>query len=648
MKTQLLKNQLVVWGGVSHLNLPLSLFFLFLSMFWFQNSYCTPVTISSDATWDNLSGPTTPPANYTDGVIITNNATLTINNITLTFGSGKAIIVEVGSHLDLINATLTSGATWLGITATGLGQGSVWVYKEQFNTFPTEDIGDETTWAGELHPDQTWVTINGGGIYYAKIAAESIDGAVIRARDCDFIDCERGLKIGPWYSYTQPKLNACFAMQCIFQWTQIMPGFSSSSFIGIDLEKVQGINIGGCVFENVHTSSYCHFDRGIGVNSVEANFAVSQAGDELCDDGFGCLYNCMDQSPTGSGDDCTFNQLAYGIKAVGNPTSNNLRTGIVHCIFTNNLYSIYIASSKHSIVNLCEFYSIRTGSGGTIGMNDLYTTHTGGNGCDYEPSNTVLKYIETYNSKEVRIKENEFTADDINVTYITIDNSGNSATSISLIKKNDFGNTKSGGVSGSDGVHAIHCKNDNLGLKIQCNDFSDMSRDIFNASGGTLRDQQEGAAQYNNNNYSTNSGSVNIYNDGNDFTVAGPGYFGPPPLLSTGGTGNVTLTDISTPVSCSDNGCEDLTEEELGIKGIKYQTLLFYPNPAQNELYFYNNEIISSKAIVTIYNSIGQVIKTTLLDASGVIDLANIPSGLIYVRISDGNIFYQQAVIKQN
>jgi len=604
--------------------------FLCLSVLLFSNAFAQ-YTLSSDEEWGPLNTPVPPSAE--NGIVIGSHK-LIIHNSSLSMNSATVITLGSGGELVLDGVTLNSSATWIGIQATGSGG-------EQFTTFPTEATGSTTTWAGVLDPNQTAVLITGGLIENAEIAAKSTAGAIIRARNVTFNNCERGIKVETYHSVLDANMNACFAMGCFFLWNQILSGFSSTDFIGIDLAGVTGVNIGGCKFENSDPSSYCHFDRGIGINSLEADFEISEDGNQLCADGFGCLFNCGATSNPNE-----FIGLSNGIKAIGHITNKNLNVVIKKVDFSNILFSILITNSEASVITDCNFLSVRTGPvplSTPIGMNNLYTTHTTLNGCDYVPTTTVIKYIETIDSKKVKIKDSEISADDINVSYITLDNTGSS---LSFIKKTEFNNTKSGGILSSNAVHAIHLKNANTGLQIRCNDFSNMSRDIFTASGSTLGDQKQGSggsATPFGNSFSANTPGavINIFND----ATAGYEIHDPnaSTLLSTGGgnPGVITLVDnLNTPI-CTDQGCKDLAVTQL-----TYKQLQFYPNPFQNEIHFENTEYLSPNIEVHIYNSMGQLIKTTTIGESHTINLDNISQGLIYIRVMLEPAIYQQKLIK--
>ena len=107
------------------------------------------------------------------------------------------------------------------------------------------------------------------------------------------------------------------------------------------------------------------------------------------------------------------------------------------------------------------------------------------------------------------------------------------------------------------------------------------------------------------------------------------------------------------------NDCGDGTEASLAITvcfnvGIEDVTLSnkveVYPNPTLDKFYVTINKTFKNDFKVEVCNNFGQVMQTILKkkgDNKFSVDLANYPTGLYLVRLSDNETYSQCKIVKQ-
>ncbi len=616
------------------------LFFL-LSMFWINNSFAV-LTISSDTDWDN-SGTKNPPTGlggYQEGIVINAGKTLTITNrnglAKLVFNSGVDITLGVGAHLIIDNSTLTTSGTntWVGIIAVGNSS------LEQFTTFPDKSSPYTTAkWSGVLNSSQTQVILtNNTVIKNTEIGIASTLGAIVRTRDSEFNNCQKGITIDSYSSSLQPKINACYMMGTNFLWNTVLSGFNSSNFVGISLTGVSSVNIGGCQFRNDDTNPYCALERGTGILASESEFGVSTEGNRLRDPGNGCIENCMESSPPGTpttGASCQFTNLKTAIKSAGNTSTSNERLGIRDSYFDNNLTCIDITYSQHNVIYKCDFAAVRSN------LNGLYVDHGTNASCPYT-SNKLIEFITTNYAKQVRVVENEFNFDASQCNYIAINRSG---TLKSLIKKNNILNSNSGLGTG-DNVRGIVCYYENPNLWIECNTFQNLTTDLYIYDfATTLRDQNQydNDIHHNSNifdDYSGKSGCFNLINNGTFNALVLPSTY---TWFKTNGGSYPSITFRTDGISCSSDNCNELIEGK--VKKISSETISLYPNPSHNIIYLTLKEGLETNATAILFNSVGQQLDLVKLQSKQ-IDISQVPDGIIYIRIKNGENIYNQKFTK--
>ena len=653
MKKQVLKSRFIkpllqsrkfTIGAVYYRSLTLSFCFLFLSMFWVQTIFGTPVTISSTTTWDSgttlPTGPS-PSPDYREGITVTSNAQFTIDGITLTFNSGKSIAVSSGCILILTGATLTTGFnSWVGIVATGASG------QEQFDVsgFPTNARSNTLAWAGTLNPSQTQIKCTDAIINKAEIGIESITGAIVRTRRGEFNNCKIGIKVGSYSSTSHSDMNACYMMRTKFIWDSNVTGIwtTSPDPIGIYLISVKGVNIGGCEFKNSDGTKYCDFSRGTGILGSNASFTVSQDGDQLCQDpDLGtstndCSVNCL---VSGTPQNCKFEGLTYGINTNGNSSPKEYRLGIRDSEFKDILYSIVNHNAIHVLVYKCSFTATRT----NIGLQYKNKNSPGNSSCDYDP-HFYVQFINNVDASSARVVNNgTLSFDGTEVIYVRMENTENMK---SLFQGNILSNIST--INGSDNVYGLYAIGSNRHLDIKCNTFTNLSTDIYIGQTTTaiLKNQTPTSTSHDDNNFSSTSGNsrINIYNFAGATTFI-LHYDQNDPVPTT--YGNVTVIDKPNANGCSiDNGCEGLTEE-LSVKNSKNSGFEVYPNPAQNVLNFTSGFQQYKNVYAQLYDLVGNKISEIDLTISQQMDVSKLDSGLYFILIQNGSSVYSSKIVIQ-
>lgn len=603
-------------------------------MVWVQNVFGqSPYTLTGDETWG--TGGSSVPLAAANGIVV-GGFELKINSTTVTLNSGKSISVGTGGLLEINSSIITGGLsnTWVGIIATRSGS------LEQFSTFPTDVLNDPVQWAGVLNPNQTQVICTNAEIRKAETGIKSNGGAIVRTRDSEFLNCEKGVVIESYKSLTNPEVNACFFMGTDFNWTTVLSGFSSSDFIGITLSHVRGVNIGGCNFINSDATLYCTLTRGTGIEGIESDFGISTDGDELYDDGIGCSENCF--SSTGDGNPSTFEGITFGVVTNGHHSARRDRIGIRDCSFEDVLFSVDIEFSKHSVIFESSFNANRSA------FASQYEDIANNGSCEFSTA-TVGNFVSINESGAARIVENSFTFDNPDFEYLRMNATGTNGKS--LIQKNNIHNTNSG-IDGADNVIGILSQGNNSNLDIKCNDFDNLSNDIFIATSSTLKNIEENlTGASNQNNWSTVTISnvrINIFNDGANIEIKVQNG-GTLPSKGGANSSNTIRSFTSNVITCDPiDDCNILTDETgVGIKNIKYGLIQVYPNPATNLL---NIELISqinSNANIVIFDLQGKEILNENLNRTMQVDVSTLPAGLFLVKVVNGNNIYTQKLIKR-
>lgn len=102
---------------------------------------------------------------------------------------------------------------------------------------------------------------------------------------------------------------------------------------------------------------------------------------------------------------------------------------------------------------------------------------------------------------------------------------------------------------------------------------------------------------------------------------------------------NAKWSAIKEPTSTYSNTCKN-----LGVDESVFNTVVMYPNPTKGDVYI--NNVSLDKA--TVYNSLGQLVKSFVLDASNTdntINLSGLPKGIYYVYLINGDAASAKKII---
>jgi hypothetical protein len=289
------------------------------------------------------------------GKFIANNSQVTYTSSVGNFGAASVLECSNGTKLKITQGStlkkhLSQQEFWGGIVATN-------VIGTQYSTKPTTTKNDQIAWSGVLNSNVTLVTVDGvSNIRDAKVGIESSNGAIVRTRDANFLNCEKGIYIRNYRAASpDEKLNASYIMKTNFEWTwSPVPSYLTfGSLKHVHLSNVGTINIGGCTFKNnisVVSGRRCFLENGIGIHAQTSDFTLAHDGDQFCDDEIGCPDNCYN---SGTSSDNYFQKLGVGIQFDGNENLSNV-AGIRFAKFDDNYYSIKAQNSSNFAVGYCE------------------------------------------------------------------------------------------------------------------------------------------------------------------------------------------------------------------------------------------------------------------------------------------------------
>jgi|GEM_PF-1047330 hypothetical protein len=587
------------------------------------------VNVTTDTDWytGNL-----PSVAYAGGVTVSPNIKLTITGITLNMNASSPITLGIGSELEIVNCVLQPvGTTWDGIVAHGDG------VSEQYSTFPDPTVKNSTpAWEGVLASTQTSVKLINTSLINAKIGVRSNSGAVVQTRGGDFTNCEVGVKLNTYISKTQPKVNACYFQGTTFEWNNSFNSinglFQPASLRGIWLDGVTSINIGGCIFTNSNTTSFCTNERATGIYAYNSSFTAEYEGDQFCDDDLcdsepNAAKNCL---LSGALNPCQFLKLSYGVDFVGLNNMagfNNNSMVSRHNTFTDNFGSI-----RNNYSNSMGLYDNTFSTTRSV-LNSNFT-NTGCSGSTAYYAGSVIYDVYTENAHQLRILDNVFTSDKNFVEHLKIDNSGRSG-DYSLIKENDFTSTTAG-YDQYENARGILFQRNNQGLDIECNTFVNQGVDIYNTSTSTLDLQPSDGSVVGNTPSSNLTNRLHIQNDGSSFNYR----------VINGGLLVIAAYGGTNPVNPSQNGSivRDCTVECLDAIGKlainEYQSrdeFIVFPNPAATQFNINAKSLnFTGGALLDIIDITGKSVLTMdyLINAPQAVDISNLTSGLYTVKIT--------------
>lgn len=603
-------------------------------LFWatvFYTGYST-VIVQTNTQW-NFQNP--PPQGYEDGILIINGAELTISDITLEFKSNSRITVS-DAKLFLNGATLTTQPNvnqWRGIEAFGLHN------LEQFNVFPTLlQPGNTDDWSGILNPNQVLVKLQGATIEKAKYGVESIQGAIVQARNSFFIDCQEGVWIRPYLSQTNPNMNACFFMDSEFGWTSNPE--SRTDLRGIHLQNVRGVRIGGCVFFNDAPQKFCKEERGIGIFAEDAYFSAATSGNRICfQEGTQCPINCYGNSP-GSGN--FFQNLSVGIKVIGNVY--NPKFEIRKSLFFFNLTQVEVYKASDFVIFDNTFSQHRANFFGIFDSD-----------CEEITLDYHIRMLKIEESKNFNIYGNTFDYESTNPPIKPI-----KLTSIQLTNSSGVGEIKSNFINNgqidivaTDNVFGIRCIGQNNLVGIFCNKFKNQGTDIKidpnSTIGGFASDDESNGNKFSR----TRLGRIRVDNSGNQ-PIEFYFYENDPDENPTNNS-IPNLQIIILPIPNSYSKCSEDCPSPLGVNNhiLLQIDIQIYPNPNFGKLFFKTDFNLETEINLKleILNLEGQVIYNKLANHISELQgtsLEHLTNGNYLVYLSTNNFFiYKKLVIQK-
>ncbi len=138
---------------------------------------------------------------------------------------------------------------------------------------------------------------------------------------------------------------------------------------------------------------------------------------------------------------------------------------------------------------------------------------------------------------------------------------------------------------------------------------------------------------------------------GSLFAVGATTYVWNPGNISGSSPTVTPLTTTQYTVVGTTNGCSDTKTITLtvfpctGLDASQYSSLILsvYPNPVKDELFIRSNEDVK----VTIYNAIGQIVRSETIARNGKISTHDIPSAIYFVHVKGNNETRVVKVVKQ-
>jgi len=278
--------------------------------------------IEQDMAWDDQY-----PANckLKTGILIRNNAVLTIDDALLEFGPDGKVIIEPGARINSNNSVFRNlncepYQKWKGIEVWGDKSISQYpdpngmVHQGQLQLFNSTVMHAENgvaLWAGE---DKLWETA----------------GGIVKAIQSNFLNNTRAVHFVPYVNTFPPTGDTCNNLSsfklCNFS---LDTNYIDSSMFWkhVDLAGVKGIGFYGCNFSLTSTSGVATWNKGIA--SYGSGFTVK----EICDQP---VVPC----PAGDQIPSTFNGFYRAISAHG-PMDDLKTYEVWNAEFTNNTIGIY-------------------------------------------------------------------------------------------------------------------------------------------------------------------------------------------------------------------------------------------------------------------------------------------------------------------
>jgi hypothetical protein len=606
-----------------------------------------------------------PPIGYADGIVITNNATLTVNGVPLYMNPQKKIVVNAGCKLILNQSNLSCSVStdfWGGIDAIGSGN-------RQLLTNPDPRImNSNPAWEGVLDPSQTLIKVNGSDFTRADRAIYSTAGAVVRiSNGSSFGNCKIGVHIENFRAVAHSGLNASYIMNTWFVWIgNVLDNHTNLNHVV--LENIDVINIGGCKFYNDNTTKRDFFNyRGVGIYAQNSDMVVQQGGNSFCSDDEGCVNNC-ELSATAQGNE--FIGLEIGIRAVAQATEK--KTMVVR---NSSFLDCHIDVFQQNGVG-----SVIRGNSMNASLNRLLNYLT----LSVSPGTPYYASISMYDCDQFTIYDNDISFNGSEGgEMINVDNCGSAKSEIRKNRiKNGFANAEfyKPGNTSTD-LYGIVLLNNCAGIHIFCNEFDNLGADIVIYDDHTVAGPgtygTDGRGLFNTKVARPNSPQIlpgkNIFSDASiktryhiaDFSYtsqanpatdlqyiydasSGSSSRERPSsiFVNPGLTPTFDVPRYTNQTNC-DLKCSDFLYYLNNGKVNKISAFQIYPNPVTDHLYV-NRGTETGIAEYVIYDAMGAAKKSGILSATNQgIDVSHLPAGLYFIRFDLGNATGTTKFVKQ-
>jgi len=402
-----------------------------------------PLTINSIITWNSNN-------TINRDIVITNNATLIVNNCTISLGANAKITIQPGGKLIVDGGKITSACpdkVWYGIFLSG-------------NINLPQTAQNQGTI--ELKNGAVLENMNNGIATYEIYANGNINwdsmGGIIKADNATFRNNRRSVEFMTYPTDgTNPvPQNVSYFRNCTFIVDDNNLFATSGINLGnqISMWQVTGVKIQGCTFENNMTNFVNLPDRNQAIFTLNAGYIV----DEFCT--MMHTLDCRCKTPKPS----IFKGFKRAIKSSNSEKQYAIK--IDRSEFERNITGIYLKGKNSFQISRLNMNLNPTQSMYPYGiyLDDCIT--------DYKvEGNTIYSTVNNYAtgilSFKPGIEENRFYRNNINNTYYGI-----AVTNSSL----PYPHTPS-----TQRAHA------STGLQFSCNEFSGNVNDIYVYSDAPIR-----------------------------------------------------------------------------------------------------------------------------------------------------------------
>jgi hypothetical protein len=561
------------------------------------------------------------------GIIIHPNEKLIIDSM-IQMNSNTKIEVLVGSpgvdggQLD-VSDNLACSYRWDGIVVYG---------DEDFDHYlvppDPSQLNNVNAFMGVLNPIHGRVTLsNGCYIENAKHGVESFDGGIVESFADrllvvpTFYNCKEGIM----FNNSQQNPSAQRIMNCDFVWdenalsTHYVTDFYT--FAHVWLANSKGVYLGGCKFyNNSSLTSNVKEDRGYGVinSSGDNDLTIGEAGNT-----FFLVGNCI------------------------TPKMLNQSTVEYRSLFQNMSYGVRGIGIDHLIVDKTDFIDNHTGLYNVLGSTSISNSSFECDDANVKIQNHPKFSVNLENIMEFLCYNSQFKFRNINNTLFPIGshlniNANNNAGKI-LIQNNEFEGLTTGSIITP---YAITANGNLTNFEWTCNLFNEFDIAVsYSGDGPAINPNHK--TTYANNTY---SGIVTLWVNNQSNQV--PLYYKDWTSLGDvgGNSFEVTSDDDASEAICLLD-CDEVAyiRENLLVKKLGNQLIVFYPNPAEDKVNIpMDRQEMLKGGIITLMTIDGKMALQQSFNAGeSVIDISTLSSGTYIVEITADGKSFSGKIIKK-